>query len=90
MSYQLHPDVKWSEVLGDHSLLDKRTGKYFDLNITGGIVFTSLLTSKSDQEAMAKVAKALNTEEMDAVESMFLSFRDELLDREILIQKIRE
>ncbi|MCH5583674.1 hypothetical protein MK805_01640 [Shimazuella sp. AN120528] len=90
MSYQLHPEVKWSEVQGDHSLLDKRTGEYFGLNRTGGIVFTSLLTSKSDPEALDLVAKALHAP-MEAVESMFHSFRDELLEKEILIQpKIRE
>ena len=85
MSYQLHPEVKWSEVLGDHSLLDKRTGEYFDLNTTGAIIFTSLLTSKSDNEAIAKVAKALHTS-MNSVEASFLSFREVLLGRKILIQ----
>jgi hypothetical protein len=86
MSYQLHPEVKWSEVLGDHSLLDKRTGEYFNLNVTGAIIFTSLLTSKDDYEAIAKVAEGLHAS-IHAINVFFVSFRDELLDRKILLVK---
>ncbi|WP_028776447.1 hypothetical protein [Shimazuella kribbensis] len=84
MSYQLNPEVKWSKVLGDHSLLDKRTGQYFTFNHTGAMIFTSLLSSKTDYEEMERTAKALQIT-IDKLENSFVSFRDQLIEQEIFM-----